>query len=87
MNKDVYVSTHRAKTYSVDSARFGADFYTEMYNASDVMVDELNDINGGISDMSRSMDEVAEIVCFSVGMLIVALGIGVIAVSCNFIKK
>ena len=87
IGKDVSVNTHHANAYDVDYAAFGADFYTEIYGASDVIVSALDDINGGIGQISQSMVVLANVVQYPIGMLIVALGLGVIAVSCNNLKK
>ena len=87
MNKDVNTGTYIAQPYDADYAEFGADFYTYIYNASDTIVDELNDINGGVALLSRSVDATANVICYTAGMLIIALGLGVVAVSCNHIKK
>lgn len=87
MNKEVTIGTYGATHYDVDYASFGADFYTEIYGASDIIVDELNDINGGIKVLSEAMAIMANVIYYPIGMMIVALGLGVIAVSCNYIKK
>ena len=87
IGKNVSVNTHYAHSYDVDYAAFGADFYTEIYGASDVIVSALDDINGGIGQISQSMAVLANVVQYPIGMLIIALGLGVIAVSCNNLKK
>lgn len=87
MNKEVKIETYSAKQYDADYAAFGGDFYTEIYEASDIIVDELNDINGGIELLSESMDAMVNVIYYPVGMMIIALGIGVVAVSCNHVKK
>ena len=87
MNKEVSIDTYSAKQYDADHAAFGGDFYTEIYGASDIIVDELNDINGGVEVLSESMAVMANVIYYPVGMMIVALGLGVVAVSCGHIKK
>ena len=87
MNKEVSIDTYSAKRYDVDYAAFGGDFYTEIYRASDIIVDELNDINGGIEALSESMAAMANAIYYPAGMIIVSLGLGVVAASCNHIKK
>lgn len=87
MNKEVSIDTYSAKHYDADYAEFGGDFYTEIYGASDIIVDELNDINGGVEVLSESMAAMENVIYYPVGMMIIALGLGVIAVSCNHIKK
>lgn len=87
MNKEVKVDTYSANHYETEKLTFGADFYTEIYGPSDIIVDELNDINGGVELLSESMNTIANVIYYPVGMMIVALGLGVVAVSCNHIKK
>ena len=85
--KTISLGTYSAKHYSADEARFGADFYTEIYKASDIMVDELNDINGGIGELSESLNSMANVIYYPVGTMIEAMGLGVIAISCIHLKK
>ena len=85
--KTISLGTYSAKHYSADEARFGADFYTEIYKASDIMVDELNDINGGIGELSESLSKMANVVYYPIGTMIEAMGLGVIAISCIHLKK
>ncbi len=70
-----------ASVYNVDKAVFGADFYTEIYSASDTIVDELNDINSGISSLSGSIVAVIDAIYYGAGMIIIALGLGIISIS------
>lgn len=86
-NKEISFDTYTAIHYAVDHAVFGADFYTEIYEASDIIADELNDINSGVEVLSRSIEAVANVICYSAGMIMIALGISVTAVSCNYIRK
>ena len=81
------IDTYVAEQFNVDYATFGADFYTEIYGASDIIADELNAINGGIESLSASISTFANIIYFSTGMLIIAIGLGTIALSCVHIKK
>lgn len=85
-SKSLTLADYSAKTYQVDSARFGADFYTDIYEASDVMVDELSAINGGIEAVSVSVNTAAREIHSAIGILIISLGLGVVAVSCIHIK-
>ena len=87
INKETGMETFSAEYYNVDYAKFGGDFYTCIYDASDTMVDELNDINNGVELLSESMSTLADVIYFSAGMIIIAIGIGVSAVSVNHIKK
>lgn len=70
-----------ARTYDVDKAAFGADFYTEIYGASDTIVDELSDINGGIAVITSSLASTVEAIYYGCGMVVIALGLGIIAIS------
>ena len=83
----VNIESHTANNYKVDSAIFGADFYTEIYEASDTIVDELNDINNGIAILSESVDAIINAIYFSAGMIICAIGLAVIGISCVHIRK
>ena len=87
MGKKTQMNTYTARRYAADSAKFGADFYTYVYDASDMMVDELSDINGGIALLSESMETAANVIYYPVGMLIVAIGLGVVALSCTHIGR
>ena len=86
-NKQFDIDIYTASRYSVDTAKFGADFYTEIYKASDTAVDAISAVNGGIASLSGSVAEFAEIIPYSTGMIIIAIGMGVIAVSVTHIKK
>lgn len=87
MRTSVSVDTFQAKHYNTDSMTFGADFYTEIYRASDTIVDELSELNSGVETISESVAELANVIYEPVGTLIVTLGIGVIAVSLCHIKS
>lgn len=95
MDVDVEAATYSAKHYDVDYAAFGGDFYTEIYGATDTIVDELDDINSGVATLTKSVasasdtmaNTLANTIYYPVGMLIIALGIGVVAVSCIHILK
>lgn len=84
---EISIESHTANSYKVDSAIFGADFYTEIYEASDTIVDELSDINSGVAILSESVIEIINAIYFSAGMIICAIGIAVIGISCVHIKK
>ena len=51
------------------------------------MVDELNAINSGVELISESMSTIANIIYYPAGMIIIAIGLGVVAMSVNHIKK
>ena len=87
MNKKVTIDTYNAKNYDAEYAAFGGDFYTEIYGAADIIVDELNDINSGVTVLSESMATMSNVIYYPAGMIIIAIGLGVVAVSCNHIKK
>lgn len=87
INREASIDTYRAEHYKAEHAEFGADFYTYIYGASDTMVDELNDINSGVELISESMSTMANIIYYPAGMIIIAIGLGVVAMSVNHIKK
>ena len=87
MNKEVSMEEHSAGYYNADYAAFGGDFYTEIYGATDIIVDELNDINGGIEVISQSVASAANVIYYPIGMMIIAIGLSVVAISCNHLKK
>ncbi len=86
MKVDVDVDTFTPKHYDADTAMFKGDFYTEIYEATDIIVDELDETNSGIASLSQAIatmsDTMANAIYYPIGMLIIALGLGVIAVSC-----
>lgn len=87
INKEISIDTYRAEHYNAEYAEFGGDFYTYIYGASDTMVDELNAINSGVELISESMSTIANIIYYPAGMIIIAIGLGVVAMSVNHIKK
>ena len=86
-NTEISIDTYNAKHFDADYVTFGGDFYTYIYEASDTIVDELSSINGGIESLSESINTMANVIYEPIGTLIIAVGLGVIAVSCNHIKK
>lgn len=87
MGETSSIGTYAAKNYDIEYLEFGADFYTEIYGATDTIVDELDDINSGVSQLSKSMSEMANVIYYPVGMVIIAIGLGVVALSFNHIIK
>lgn len=87
MKMSTDLDTYTAKHFDVDTAKFGADFYTEIYKASDVIVDELSAVNSGIGLLSESMAAIANVVYYPAGIIIISLGLGVVAISLLHIKK
>lgn len=47
-------------TFDAKYASFGADFYTYLYRASDIMVDELNEINQRMASVNSAMETVVK---------------------------
>lgn len=91
-------ASYSAGSYNVSDYTFGADFYSEIYEASNTIVDELDEINSNVADGFTDVNKAAEAVTSSVnniidtiyyvaGMLIIVLGMGTIAVACIHIKK
>lgn len=72
---------YNATTFDVDSAMFGGDFYTEIYGATDTIVDELSAINGAAANLSASLVAIPETIYFCSRMVIIAIGLSVIALS------
>lgn len=84
---------YSADYYNADGASFGADFYTYIYDASDIMVDELNDINNametvvsGQSKLNQSIaagvraaDDLIDTVNHVGGMIVIAIGLAILA--------
>ena len=81
MNKNADLSVYKAKPYDADYAAFGGDFYTEIYAVTDMIVDELNDMNNGIATVSRAVVAEVNTVYYTTGMLMIAIGLGVIAIA------
>lgn len=81
LSHDVDAVSYSANSYNADSAIFGADFYTEIYAASDTMVDELNDINSGVAVVSEAITEMIGAIYYVGGMIIIAVGLTVITLS------
>lgn len=77
---------HSAGYYNADSAAFGADFYTYIYDASDTIVDALSDMNNGISEAVAAQNyqikkaaETTEAVYKAGGMIVIAIGLAILA--------
>lgn len=87
VGKKTEFQLYEAKQYDADKAAFGADFYTEIYQASDTIVDELSDINEAMEVISGSFAEIAQVIYYSAGMIIIALGLCIISVSLLKIQK
>ena len=77
---------HSAKKYNTDIAAFGADFYTEIYDATKAAADGVWDVNSGIEIISKDMSSIANTIYFSAGMIIIAIGSAIVAVSIKNIK-
>lgn len=91
----VYGDTLRysATDYSVDSASFGADYYTYTYRANRVMVQELNDLNKAMESVVKAGNNVQNAISANVdatddlietvyevgGMIVIAIGLGIFA--------
>lgn len=78
---------YSANLYDVESAIFGGDFYTEIYAASDTIVDELNDINNGIEIISAELASVINTIYYASGMIIITVGLAIIANSIRNIRE
>lgn len=81
MNKNADLAVYKANPYDADYAAFGGDFYTEIYAVTDMIVDELNDMNNGIATVSRAVVAEVNTVYYTTSMLMIAIGLGVIAIA------
>ena len=52
--------SYRAETYDLPYAKFGADFYTDIYQGSDYIVDVTNDINKSIETVVNAENGIYE---------------------------
>lgn len=87
MTKQPDMEFYTAQSYSMDYAAFGGDFYTEIYAASDMIVDELSAINNGISVLSEGIGTINQTIQFSSGIIIISIGLSTAAYSLLHIKK
>lgn len=92
--------SHSASYYNADGASFGGDFYTYIYGASDTIVDELYDIDKGISVLADAQSyqikkaaettdaiyKTASMVVIAIGAAIAASGLGLFAVAFTPVK-
>lgn len=83
--------------YYTDNASFGADFYTYMYQASDTIVDELDDINqamGTVVDAQtdivrntartvQATNDLMDVVSRTGGVITIAIGLALLAYAVN----
>ena len=90
-------NTYSSNSYNVEDYSFGADFYSEIYQASNTIVDELDDINKNISSgftdvnnaasaITGSINNIIDTIYFVSGVLIIVLGMGTVAISCLHMK-
>ena len=85
--KSAGVKVHTAKTYEAEYAAFGADFYTEIYGATKAASDSLNNIDAGLAIVSKDANSIINAMYFSTGMIIMAIGGAVVAVSITKLRK
>lgn len=81
IKKEANIEIYEAMRYDANKLEFGADFYTEIYGATDIIVDELSDVNKGIEILSNSVIIIVKSIYYVGGMLMIAFGVGVIAMS------
>lgn len=75
--------------HNVTDYSFGADFYTEIYEANNTIVDELNSIDGNVADgftsisngLSSTARGTVNAIYLCAGMITIALGLGTIALT------
>lgn len=87
LKKDISIDSYRAKTYDAEYTAFGGDFYTSIYGATDIIVDELSDINGGIQSLSENLVVIVETIYYVSGVIVISLGLGVVSTSCIHLLK
>ena len=78
--------SYSAGSFDVPGASFGADFYTYMYDASDMIVSELDAMGEGFAEMvdaqshmGKKIVETTKAVYEVGGMIVIALGLALIA--------
>lgn len=81
LSKKPDLAVYEAKTYYTDGTVFGGDFYTEIYKTTDIIVDELNDINTGVAMLTESINYIVEGLYLSTGVILIALGMCSIGMS------
>lgn len=75
--------------HNVTDYSFGADFYTEIYEANNTIVDELNDIDKNVADgfttiskgLSSTAKDTINAIYLCAGMITIAFGLGTIALT------
>ena len=72
--------------FDVEGAKFGADFYTYMYGASDTIVEELDSLNQAMEVMVDAQNSIkaatavnARATCVTGGMIVIAIGLAILA--------
>ena len=92
---------YSATEYDAKGASFGADFYTYVYDASDIIVDELDEINKGMETVVKAqsainenvatgvdaIDDLIAVVCKAAGMIIISIGLAILAYAVQCIGK
>lgn len=96
--QDIHTTSHQsfghtAIAYDVPGASFGADFYTYMYDASDIMVSELGSINQAASTIIdaqnaiikntssavQATDNLISTISKASGIITISIGIAILA--------
>ncbi len=73
---------HSAGYYDAESAAFGADFYSYIYEATDIIVDELYEINQGVAEMVSAQSAALqgfEAVVKGCRLIVIAIGLALLA--------
>ncbi|MBQ4137160.1 MAG: hypothetical protein IJD67_03520, partial [Clostridia bacterium] len=81
------VSCNLMAGYDVGSASFGADFYSYMYDASDNIVSELNDIIYGTGKIVTAQNNVIKGMYKIGGNIVIVVGLSIIATSALSLAK
>lgn len=86
-----------AQEYDLDYASFGADFYTYIYGSTDMIVDQLSDINKAFETIVKAQNASIEALSVNVsalnslisttsktnGLVMIAIGLAVLAYALN----
>ena len=93
--------SYSAGNYSVSGASFGADFYTYIYGSTDVIVDELDELNHAVETVVDGENSVRRAVSANIDatngvirainaaskLLIISFGLGILAFGLNAVGK
>ncbi len=79
--------SHNTEDAYIGSYSFGADYYTESYNAAYQTVQKLNSIDKGIGTTTYNLEKIEGCIYIVSGMMIIAMGLATCAISLCFLKN